>query len=270
MTNRSIALLVLILAFMLSACSNGAMVTGSSVQGEWLDAVLKDYPELRSKQVEEEKVSRVVDGDTFETASGRKVRLIGVNTPESVGGKVEYYGKEASAFTKSQLTNRKVLMFKDAGDTDRYGRLLRYVFVEDEPMMYNELLVVSGYANPMTVPPNVMFADRFTAAERKARAASAGLWAKSNGGDVSQGSSSSGAGGAADARGSGSTSAGGANAAKTEAAGCSEPTIKGNINSAKERIYHVPGGRYYEQTVAEQMFCTEQEAIDAGFRRSKV
>ena len=50
---------------------------------------------------------------------------------------------------------------------------------------------------------------------------------------------------------------------------CSEPTIKGNINSKGEKIYHIPSGQYYTITKAEVMFCTEKEAQDAGFRKSE-
>ena len=55
----------------------------------------------------------------------------------------------------------------------------------------------------------------------------------------------------------------------TENKGCSNPTIKGNINSKGEKIYHISSGQYYKITKAEEMFCTEKEAQDAGFRKSE-
>lgn len=130
-------------------------------------------------QYEKVKVARVVDGDTFETDKGAKVRLIGVNTPESVkpNSPVEYFGKEASEFTKQRLTNQTVYLEKDAGDTDKYGRLLRYVYLEDGTM-YNELLAKEGYARIMTIPPNVKYKDKFLEAERYARENNKGLWQK--------------------------------------------------------------------------------------------
>lgn len=69
-------------------------------------------------------------------------------------------------------------MFKDVEDKDKYGRLLRYVFIEGQTTMYNEVLVSEGYANTMTVPPNVMFSKTFVKLEREAREQKKGLWGK--------------------------------------------------------------------------------------------
>src|SRR5690606_7166294 len=121
------------------------------------------------KEAEQATVRRVIDGDTFETTSGQRVRLIGIDTPE-VHGKSEPYGKEASAFSKQHLTERKVWMFRDVSDTDRYGRLLRYIFLQGDTDMFNERLVAEGYAQPYTYPPDVLFAERFVDAALKARA----------------------------------------------------------------------------------------------------
>jgi micrococcal nuclease len=68
-------------------------------------------------------VSRVVDGDTFQLSDGSKVRLVGVNTPESTN-RHEQYGKEASNYTKTKLEGKKIWLQKDVSETDRYGRLL--------------------------------------------------------------------------------------------------------------------------------------------------
>ncbi|WP_235941633.1 thermonuclease family protein [Paenibacillus puerhi] len=234
---KSYVLSLLLAGLMIAAAGCGVMNTGASTQESvFLQDIYKNYPELREKVHEIIQVKRVVDGDTFETSSLDKVRLIGVNTPESIG-KVEPYGKEASEYSKKQLTGQTVYLFPDTGDTDKYGRLLRYVFKEGEPDMYNEKLVREGYANPMTVPPNVMYAERFTKAEREARKTGKGLWSLSSPSPASD-------------------------------AACSHPQIKGNINSKKEFIYHMPGGKAYEQTQAERMFCTEEEAKAAGFRKA--
>lgn len=229
------------LIFSLTACQSGQPTNN---EDKFLAQILEQYPELEDQPYEVETVQRIVDGDTFVTSSGDKVRLIGVNTPE-VHGKVEAYGEEASKYTKEQLTGRKVYMFQDAGSTDKYGRLLRYVFIDQDPVMYNDRLMMEGLANTMTIAPNVMYADHFVQLEQTARKQNKGLWEGKN----SSSSSSS------------STS--------TSTAGCSKPTIKGNINSKNEKIYHVPGGSAYEQTKAEQYFCTEDEAVAAGFRKAK-
>lgn len=216
-----------------------------------LDAIYAAYPELKGKTAEEAVVKRVVDGDTFETADGEKVRLIGVNTPEKYG-KVEYYGIEASAYSEQQLKGRSVYLFQDVSKTDRYGRLLRFVFLQGETEMYNETLLNEGYANVMTVPPDVAFAKKFAKLERAARDANVGLWGKEGSADEA-----------------GKAGAGGTETPAASAPACAEPTIKGNITSGgKDKIYHVPGGQSYEQTKPEAMFCTEEEAIAAGFRKA--
>lgn len=274
---RTVLPLALLLAFAVSlaACGNNEPSDGLSGQ---LAAIWSRYPELKDRPYETAEVKRVVDGDTFETTAGDKVRLIGMNTPETVkpNSPVEAYGKEASAYTKKRLTGRTVLMFADVGDKDKYGRKLRYVFIEGEAEMFNMTLVRDGYANTMTIPPNVMFAKAFVEAEREARSKGAGLWANpSDGGSASAGSGgkagasgndgASGKDGSSGKNGSGGKDSGGSAAA----ASCSDPKIKGNINSKREKIYHVPGGRSYAQTKAEVMFCTEEEAVQAGFRKAE-
>lgn len=128
-------------------------------------------------------VKRVVDGDTFwvkdGTEKGAKIRLIGVDTPETVHPRkpVEYYGREASDFVKSKLKGKKVRLEFDVTEKDRYGRYLAYVYLEDGTFL-NAYLVENGYAKVMTVPPNVKYADEFVALARKAREAKKGLWAK--------------------------------------------------------------------------------------------
>lgn len=119
-------------------------------------------------------VGRVVDGDTFVTTERERVRLIGVDTPESTK-QHEPYGKAAADFTKSRLTGRKVQLVYDVGRQDKYGRTLAYVYLADGTF-FNALLVAEGYAQIMTVPPNVKHAEEFLALQRKARAQNKGLW----------------------------------------------------------------------------------------------
>lgn len=247
---------ILMIILMLSLAAGCSSSPNSADPDPLVQAIKNQYEALADSPYSIDTVSRVIDGDTFETASGDKVRLIGVNTPE-ISGKAEYYGQEASAYAKERLLNKQVVLFQDAGNTDRYGRLLRYVFIAPEPVMFNETLVKEGYANTMTVAPNVAFAEHFASLEREARSAGAGLWGgegvqKNETVQMDQPKPS---------------------ASTTESApastACSSPAIKGNINSKKEKIYHVPGSRYYEQTVAEQLFCTEAEAEAAGFRKPK-
>jgi micrococcal nuclease len=124
-------------------------------------------------------VSRVIDGDTVQLDDGRKVRLIGVDTPETVHPQkeVEYYGKEASDFTKSMLEGKEVYLEYDIQPTDKYGRTLAYIWLSDGTL-FNELLVLKGFAQVSTYPPNVKYVERFTAAQKQAMETNAGLWAK--------------------------------------------------------------------------------------------
>lgn len=145
-----------------------------------------DEQTLKSLGLVAATVSRVIDGDTVELSDGNKVRLIGVNTPESTT-RTEPYGKEASDYTKSKLEGKQVYLQKDVSETDRYGRLLRLVWLDvptdlmDEneirSKMFNADLVLNGYAQVSTYPPDVTYAEHFRKFEREARENNAGLWA---------------------------------------------------------------------------------------------
>lgn len=126
-------------------------------------------------------VVRVVDGDTIVCdVDGEeiKVRLIGIDTPETVHPEkdVEYFGEEASAYTTEKLDGQDVLLEYDVEPTDRYGRDLAYVWLEDGTL-FNDQLVLEGYATVATFPPNVKYVDRFTESARLARERGAGLYA---------------------------------------------------------------------------------------------
>lgn len=121
-------------------------------------------------------VTRVVDGDTIEVG-GQKVRYIGVNTPETVDPRrpVQCFGHEASEFNKSLVDGKPVRLVRDISETDKYGRLLRYVYLEDGTFV-NLALVSGGYAQVNTYPPDVAHAAEFQKAQADARAAGRGLW----------------------------------------------------------------------------------------------
>ena len=136
-----------------------------------------DLPALGEGSASERRtarVERVVDGDTVVLSGLGKARLIGVDTPEVYGG-VECYGRAASAYAKRTLAGRRVRWRYDVERRDRYDRALVYVWLADG-RFFNSMLVREGFAQPLTVPPNVEFADRFVADARAARRASRGLW----------------------------------------------------------------------------------------------
>ena len=121
-------------------------------------------------------VARVVDGDTIELQDGRKVRYIGIDTPETKHPTKPSgcYGQQASDFNQQLVVGQTVSLEKDVSDTDRYGRLLRYVYLGDT--MVNQLLVREGYARVSTYPPDVKYQSLFQQEEAYARTNGLGLW----------------------------------------------------------------------------------------------
>ncbi len=122
-------------------------------------------------------VERVVDGDTFIIDTGERVRMIGIDTPESVkpNSPVELYSKKASDSAKKILEGKRVRLEFDVQKKDKYGRLLAYVYLEDGTFV-NALLVKEGYAKVMTIPPNVKYAEEFLKYQQQAREEGKGLW----------------------------------------------------------------------------------------------
>lgn len=126
------------------------------------------------------KVVRVVDGDTFiinYNGKEERVRLIGVDTPESVHPNEEKntaFGKKVSNFSKEKLTNKEVQIEFDVSQRDKYGRLLCYVYVDGQ--MYNKLLLEEGLAKVATYPPNIKYVEDFTKIQKEARENKKGMW----------------------------------------------------------------------------------------------
>jgi micrococcal nuclease len=126
-------------------------------------------------------VVRVVDGDTIELDGGEKVRLIGVDTPETVhpNKPVERFGKEASSFTRRTVEGKRVRLEYDPGPSrlDKYGRTLAYVYLLDGRLLNLEI-IRQGYGHAYTKYPFTQSRmNEFRAAEQEARAARRGLWA---------------------------------------------------------------------------------------------
>lgn len=196
-------------------------------------------------------VIRVIDGDTIEIEGGQKVRYIGIDTPETVDPRkpVQCFGIEASNKNKELVSGKRVRLEKDISETDKYGRLLRYIYVGDT--FVNLELVKQGFAYSSTYPPDVKYQSQFTEAQRQAKEQNKGLW--------------------------GSCPV----ATLTPTVTATPPTtqqpsscdIKGNIASDGEKIYHISGCASYNVTKidearGERWFCTEQEALDAGWRKA--
>jgi micrococcal nuclease len=118
-------------------------------------------------------VATVVDGDTVELADGRRVRYIGLNTPE----RDQPYYQEAAEANRQLVAGKEVQLELDVETFDQYGRTLAYVWVDG--LMVNREIISRGFANVFTVPPNVRYEAELRAAEREAREAGRGLWAGS-------------------------------------------------------------------------------------------
>jgi micrococcal nuclease len=125
---------------------------------------------------------RVVDGDTivisYDGVTEYKVRYIGVDTPETVHPTVgeQPFGKLASDRNRELVEGHTVILEKDVSETDKYGRLLRYVWLDDQ--MINEVLIREGLAQVSTYPPDVKYTSRFITAQADAREAKVGIWSE--------------------------------------------------------------------------------------------
>lgn len=130
------------------------------------------------------KVSKVIDGDTIQLENGQTVRYIGIDTPElhHPKKKLQCFGKEAKEKNKELVEGKLVKLEKDISETDRYWRLLRYVFVPTTASpsgeFVNEILVREGYAYAATFPPDVKYSEYLISLENQARENNRGLWNK--------------------------------------------------------------------------------------------
>ena len=206
-------------------------------------------------KAERGKVIEITDGDTIQVdinGTIYKVRYIGMDTPE-VG---QPLAQEATDKNRELVYQKEVVLVKDVSEVDRYDRLLRYVFVNST--FVNEALVNDGLASAKDFPPDSACAIFLVNTQVKAIKAGIGLWVVVPTIVVIP------------------------TAVPVQPTAIAQPTavpqptncnIKGNISSSGERIYHVPGGASYNRTVinlaaGERMFCTEAEALAAGWRKA--
>lgn len=129
------------------------------------------------------KVVRVIDGDTIKLENGQTVRYIGIDTPElhHPQKSVQCFGQQTMEQNKMLVEGKSVRLIKDVSDTDRYGRLLRYVYVEDKTatpssVFVNEYLVKEGYAYAAAFPPDIHYSELFKTEQNEAASLKKGLW----------------------------------------------------------------------------------------------
>jgi|GEM_PF-263776 micrococcal nuclease len=224
------------------------------------------------------KVLRVVDGDTIRidyNGKDEKVRFIGLDTPETKDPRkpIQCFGREATAKMTEFAENKNIrLEFdKTQGERDKYGRLLAFVYSEDNKNLAYEM-IRQGYGNEYTYNSNpYKYQNEFKEAARKAREENKGLWAENTcAGNATK---------PADTPAPKPQPAPAYNPApapRSRTAPAPQPqqsqgacVIKGNVGR-NGKIYHMPGQKYYNKTNPEAIFCSEAEAQSAGFRRSKV
>ena len=121
------------------------------------------------------KVTRVIDGDTIVIQGDYRVRYIGIDTPE-IHPTVEDYGIEAWEVNRELVEGKEIRLEMDVSETDKYGRLLRYVYVDDT--FVNAELVRLGLAEARAYPPDTRYQDELETLESEARQAGRGMWAK--------------------------------------------------------------------------------------------
>ncbi len=132
---------------------------------------LQKSPEPTANVIQDKlTVAKVIDGDTLTLSDGNHVRLIGINTPE----KSQFYYQEAKDKLTSLVEGKGVTLIKDKTNNDRYGRLLRYVYLDG--VFINEVMVEEGYAEAIEYKPNLAHQDILEAAEIEAKQQNLGIW----------------------------------------------------------------------------------------------
>lgn len=183
-------------------------------------------------------VTRIVDGDTIELKNGQVVRYIGLDTPE----KEKCFFEESSKINEALVLDKKIRLEFDQNEMDRFGRTLAYVFITNpetnKEIFVNEYLLQKGAGKFFLDTVNLRYQDQLATSAQKAHEEKQGLWQT---------------------------------CAPDPNKGC---LIKGNLDKLDNRYYHLPEFRHYDQVVinlisSDQWFCTEKEAIEAGFTKAR-
>lgn len=228
-----------------------------------LDNSNKEEPEDKDETLY--RVISVTDGDTIRidyNGTSTPLRIIGIDTPETVDPRtdVECFGPEATKYLTSLLTGKSVKIEADPtqDNLDKYERLLRYIYLDNEDVGLK--MIEGGYASEYTYNLPYKNQSKYKAAEASAKQNKKGQWAD---GICSNTDTSS----VVEQQ---KVQTQQVTTTNTTTTSC---LIKGNINSKGVKIYHMPGQQYYDETViteskGERWFCTEQEAISAGWRKA--
>jgi len=181
-------------------------------------------------------VTEVTDGDTIKLNDGRRVRYIGIDAPE----KEACFAKEATEINQELVLGKEVRLERDVNEMDQFGRYLAYVYVQenDKEVFVNQALLIEGAGEFFLDTVNLKHQEALIQAAEQAYEEKQGLWQT---------------------------------CALDKKKGCQ---IKGNVDRLDKRWYHLPSFRHYDQVVVnlghgDRWFCSEEEALEAGFERAR-
>lgn len=250
---KKLITVILFCSLLLMGCESEPIQSASTVADSPVAESLDEQSEHTNL------VTRVVDGDTIIVdidGVEERVRLIGVDTPESVHPDADRnveYGKIASDFTKSQLEGKDVTLEYDVQERDQYGRILAYVYLGGK--MFNKTLLEEGHAKVATYPPNVKYVDDFKSIQEQARENGRGVWAF----DVLEAKPSEAV----------STSGSPDNGSQGSSAVQAEESFVGNSNTMK---FHRSGCKYVDDIADHNVVFLQSrdDAINRGYVGCKV
>jgi micrococcal nuclease len=138
--------------------------------------ITEEEQEVKGVEQETTVVQRVIDGDTIKLSDGRSLRYIGIDTAEHPQSKTKFecFARESFEKNKELVEGKTVTLEKDVSESDRFGRLLRYVYAGE--VFINDYLVRYGFAYASSYPPDVKYQEQFRQAEQEARENNRGLW----------------------------------------------------------------------------------------------
>ncbi|MGE7842150.1 thermonuclease family protein [Lysinibacillus sp. NPDC093712] len=269
---KKIIFALFISTLVLSACTEETST--STIENENIEGLISATIENAEKhdvsKFEEYELESVIDGDTIRikyNGSSEKVRFLLVDTPETNHETLgeQPYGPEAKEFTKQLLAGQDTVYLEfDVSYRDKYKRLLAYIYTK-EGISVQEQLLKNGLARVAYIyDPNTKHVDWFKSIQKTAQQSAIGIWSVED--YVTNRGYDKDAYYAATKDNKDEAETDNGDSAKANNESC---VIKGNINSKGNKIYHMPGQRDYDNTVAEEMFCTEKEAKNAGFLPAK-
>ena len=249
--------------------------TTSALDTKDIESIVSSTIETADKhdvsKFEEYALQEVIDGDTIRVkynGSSEKVRFLLVDTPETNHETLgeQPYGPEAKAFVKQLLADQDTVYLEfDVSNRDKYDRLLAYIYTKDG-INVQEQLLKNGLARVAYIyEPNTKHVDWFKDIQETAQKSHIGIWSVEN--YVTNRGYDKEAYNAAIKDGNDVSSTN--NDESRIINDTDDCVIKGNINSKGNKIYHMPGQKDYDNTVAEEMFCTKEEAEQAGFALAK-